>query len=258
MIISYSSHSLITFSFYFEQEQVLMICKDIQQEYYELLPDWNKYEEEDLNLLSRYIGCALGDFNNENHEREMVSLIYDQIMHFGKESDGSIYCGVIYNIIHEIPKKDENISDKNIISVPIFKIRNHSKASSYDDSADTYDIQYIDNNGRLYRDWNDYLTCNKLFDCIMVVPKNGYYEADDKFPITEESSKVLVAVHLSPACSKSAEIMNYVDKTFTCLNIGALGISVISLFTPLGPAFLLAGNINILRSIIIRCFTFEM
>lgn len=235
-----------------------MICKKIQQEYYELLPDWNKYQEEDFNLLRQYIGCALGDFNDTNHGREMVSLIYDQIMNYGKESDGSIFCGVIYNIIHEIPKKDETINDRNIMCVPIFKIRNHSKASSYDDSVVTYNIQYIDNNGRLYVDWNDYLMCNKLFECIMVVPKNGYYEADDKFPITEESSEVLVAVHWSPACSKSAEIMNYIDKIFGCLNIGALGISVLSMVIPLGSVVLLAGNINILRSIIIRFKTKKM
>ncbi|XP_047354491.1 uncharacterized protein LOC124950945 isoform X5 [Vespa velutina] len=249
-----------------------MVGRKIQQEYYELLPDWNKYDVEDLNILRQYIGYAVGYFNNEweldnsgnvesesnsvmdNHcsgneeqksvkcdgemecRREMVSSIYDQIIKYGRESDGSIFCGVIYNVIYEMPKKDKPINYDTVMQLPIFKIRNHDNLSK------EYNIQYIDNDGRLYENWDDYLTSNKLFECIMVVPKNGYYEADLDFAITEENSTVLVAVYLSPACSKNAEIVKYIDNTFSLLSVGTLGVTAVSLFTPVAPLALLAGS----------------
>ncbi|XP_035738900.1 uncharacterized protein LOC118448990 isoform X1 [Vespa mandarinia] len=257
---------------------VQMVGRKIQQEYYELLPDWNKYDVKDLNILRQYIGYALGHFNNEweldkignvesesysvmdnyysgneeqksvkcdeemNRQREMVSLIYNQIITYGRESDGSIFCGIIYNVIYEIPKKNEPINYDTVMHLPIFKIRNHDKINLHCNFSEEYNIQYIDNDGRLYKNWNDYLMSNKLFECIMVVPKNGYYEADPDFTITEENSTVLIATYLSPACSKNAEIVKYIDNTFSLLNVGALGVTAVSLFTPVAPLALLAGS----------------
>ncbi|XP_046826377.1 uncharacterized protein LOC124427469 isoform X2 [Vespa crabro] len=255
-----------------------MVGRKIQQEYYELLPDWNKYDVKNINVLRQYIGYALGHFNNEweldkignvesesnsvmdnyysgneeqksvkcdgemNRQREMVSLIYDQIIKYGRESDGSIFCGIIYNVIYEVPKKNEPINYDTVMHIPIFKIRNYDKINAHENFSKDYNTQYIDNDGRLYKNWNDYLTSNKLFECIMIVPKNGYYEADPDFTITEKNSTVLIAAYLSPACSKNAEIVKYINNTFGLLNVGALGVTVVSLFTPVTPLALLAGS----------------
>lgn len=47
---------------------MIRIAKAIQQEFYELLPDWNKYEAEDFDILRQYIGYALGNYEDERKE----------------------------------------------------------------------------------------------------------------------------------------------------------------------------------------------
>nr|XP_050855187.1 uncharacterized protein LOC127066029 [Vespula vulgaris]XP_050855188.1 uncharacterized protein LOC127066029 [Vespula vulgaris] len=235
------------------RENMIRIAKAIQQEFYELLPDWNKYEAEDFDILRQYIGYAL-DRIPENKEKsadgdeqiqyrsKMVSSIYDQITNYGKESDGSIFCSVLYNVTCEIPERSNQTANREIKYVPIFKIRNHSKVSSHDNLEEKYNIQYVDHDGRLYLNWNDYLTHNKLFPCIMVVPKNGYYEADLELDITEKSSTVLLAIHFSPVCSLNAKIVNHIDVASSVLSFGALGITALSWFTPIAPMVMLAGT----------------
>nr|KAF7417312.1 hypothetical protein H0235_011843 [Vespula pensylvanica] len=235
------------------RKNMIRIAKTIQQEFYELLPDWNKYEAEDFDILRQYIGYAL-DRIPENKEKstdgdeqiqyrsKMVSSIYDQITNYGKESDGSIFCSVLYNVTCEIPEQSNQTANREIKYIPIFKIRNHSKVSSYDDLEEKYNIQYVDHDGRLYLNWNDYLTHNKLFPCIMVVPKNGYYEADLELDITEKSSTVLLAIHFSPVCSLNTKIVNHIDVASSVLSFGALGITALSWFTPIAPMVMLAGT----------------
>ncbi|XP_015180893.1 PREDICTED: uncharacterized protein LOC107068707 isoform X2 [Polistes dominula] len=258
---------------------------EIQQKYYELLSDWTKYETQDYDILKQNIGYALfgpptelckvdnkenntNDFSSvvsyvsENAEQltkvnegvhynknamEIISLIFDQIMEYGKQSDGSIFVGVIYNIIFNVPTKKTKESNKDnvdidteeimkeIQAVPIFKIKNYCLKSSSEN------IEYIDNNGRVYIDWINYKTCNTLPACVMVIPYEGFYQPNPELEITEICSKVWVEVCFSPASSLSAQVVNTADYASSILNVGGLGITLASMFTPIGPAVALAG-----------------
>ncbi|KAI4498881.1 hypothetical protein M0802_006056 [Mischocyttarus mexicanus] len=251
---------------------------EIQQQYYELLPDWTIYGRQDYDILQQNIGYALfgpptesrnvdNTENNTNSSNLVVSyisenadqltninegirynetamkiitVIYNQIIEYGKQLDGSISCGIIYNIIFDIPAKKNVDIDKNDImreiqAVPIFKIKNCSPKSSSEN------IQYIDNNGRVYENWINYKTNNTLPACIMVIPNGGFYQPNQEFPITEISSTVWVEVCPSPASSLSAQFVTGVDTASTVLNVGGLGIAVASMLTPIGPAVALAG-----------------
>ncbi|XP_043493321.1 uncharacterized protein LOC122518442 [Polistes fuscatus] len=258
---------------------------EIQQQYYELLSDWTKYEMQDYDILKQNIGYALFGpptescqvDNVENKEidsssvvsyvlenagqltkvnegvrykkdaMKLISLIFDQIITYGKQSDESIFCGIIYNIIFNVPTKKKEVNNKenvdidteeimkDIQAVPIFKIKNYCKTSS------TENIEYIDNNGRVYEDWISYKTNNTLPDCVMVLPNGGLYQPNPEFEITEICSTVWVEVCYSPASSLSAKLVSGADTASTVLNVGGLGIALASLVTPIGPVVALAG-----------------
>ncbi|XP_014613408.1 PREDICTED: uncharacterized protein LOC106791912, partial [Polistes canadensis] len=258
---------------------------EIQQQYYELLSDWTKYEMQDYDILKQNIGyalfgpptepCQVDNMENntidsssvvsyvlKNAEEltkvnegihykkdamRLISLIFDQIIEYGKQSDESIFCGIIYNIIFNVPKEKREVSNqenadidtekimKEIQAVPIFKIKNYCTTSS------TENIEYIDNNGRVYKDWINYKTNNTLPACVMVLPNEGFYQPNPEFSITEICSTVWVEVCFSPASSLSAQLVSGADTASTILNVGGLGIALASLVTPIGPVVALAG-----------------
>jgi hypothetical protein len=83
----------------------------------------------------------------------------------------------------------------------------------------------IDNVGRVYKTWNDFLDENKLPECEMIFPKNGRYQADD-------NGNVILDKQLSPACNVSASILLAADVATTVGGLAAGGIFFAAAFIP--------------------------
>jgi hypothetical protein len=83
----------------------------------------------------------------------------------------------------------------------------------------------IDNVGRVYQTWNDFLDENKLPECEMIFPKNGRYQADD-------NGNVILDKQLSPACNVSASILLAADVATTVGGLAAGGIFFAAAFIP--------------------------
>ncbi|XP_032675401.1 uncharacterized protein LOC116846092 [Odontomachus brunneus] len=153
-------------------------------------------------------------------------------------ADKPIYFAIIYNIV-VCPKLKEEDTNFVVIPIPIFKIwRSKKTDTTKKEKAATNLIKtdeiYIDTSGRVYKDWADYKTTNNLFKCIknlitnlktdeiyiwyidtsgrvykdykinlfkciMVLPKDGLYQADPSCPITEDYSTVWLEIMESPA-----------------------------------------------------------
>lgn len=241
-----------------EFETCLSQSKEMQQEYYELLPDWIIYEKKDYELLKMNVGYALfGSPRSDSEEDDKnkmytfdekleihfskeainaMKVILKRIYDYGTMTDGSIYCGVIYNITFD--KTEHNI-------YPIFKIKNNSKAPLYkfkdSQTVSSNNVWYIDHNGRIYKNWNDYKNSNTLPPCVMVIPKDGKYQADPTSSITEISSTVWLEIIPSSACSLNSQICNKMDKASSALALGSAGISLVSLAIPVTAPIAIAG-----------------
>lgn len=101
----------------------------------------------------------------------------------------------------------------------------------------------IDHDGRMYKNWEDYLQNNKLPKCTMVYPKDGIYQCNPNYKITEQSSTVWIEVKDSPACSLKDTIVKICDNVSNVLTLSAtVGLGVTSLFTPVGPMVATAGT----------------
>ncbi|KAL6444027.1 hypothetical protein ACFW04_001757 [Cataglyphis niger] len=213
--------------------------------------------------------------NYDEKAKSIIDIIYKKICDIIKNDNTQpIYFGVIYNIIFcpkmnvqlkkkEVEKetktevseseKEEEEKDSAVSHIPIFKIRRNIqkksdtvKNSKQNENTKTeieedYEIWYIDICGRVYENWTDYIKNNNLPPCTMVVPKDGVYQADLSYPVTEDNSTVWLEVIDSPACALTTRICNKMDIVSTIAGFGTAGLGVASLFTPLAPAVIATG-----------------
>ncbi|XP_028048403.2 uncharacterized protein LOC105832085 isoform X1 [Monomorium pharaonis] len=213
-----------------------------------------------------------------NQAKKVIDKIYEQICKCTIETDDTeqIYFSIIFNLIFRSktnvkPKKEvkkkvkkeakaeikekakEDKKELLIVNpVPIFKIRksvqNNFKTTKSIEQENTpiadeiqYETWYIDTNARVYKTWADYKKNNNLPQCTMVVPKDGFYQADPDYPITEEYSTVWLEIMDSPACTWKAKICNGIDIASSVIGIGTVGLGVASLLTPLAPVVIVSG-----------------
>ncbi|OAD53133.1 hypothetical protein WN48_10763, partial [Eufriesea mexicana] len=172
---------------------------------------------------------------------KVIDDIYQKIIKFGRDTAcDTIYVGIIFNVIFvQISLKEANEmnnelnkENNNITLVPIFKIKTKMRG-----------IWYIDNEGRTYKTWKDYVTNNTLPQCTMILPKGGLYQCNPNDKVTEYNSTVWIEILDSPACTVKNKVLKNVDIATNTLAICSLGIGAASIFTPVGPVVLTAGLI---------------
>jgi len=213
------------------------------------------------------------DYNEE--QKVIINKIYEKICVCVEENNSQpIYFGVIYNVIifeecvnsekenqpkQQVDNKEENeteqtdVTKKNnlpISSFPIFTIRKNIKKQSdttntATDDETSYETWYLDTATRVYKDWSDYKINNTIPECIMILPKDGCYQADESKPITEDYSTVWLETMDSPACSLTTKLCKGLDIASTVVGIGGIGLCLASMFTPVGPVIGAAGKSSI-------------
>ena len=242
-----------------------------QQNYYELLSDWNEYDSQNPHILKNCIGISLfglpkedknksftsmidASFLYEENEMKKIEKVYNKILEYGIQNteERKILCGLVYNIVitkeamkvvGDKIKKGENFKGDTLMQylqpIPIFKVLKNIKEKAKP-NAIKVEVYYIDCNARVYKSWTDYLTTNILPPCIMVVPHDGAYQGNEEKQWTDEMSYVWTDVHMSPASKK--KLVNVIDITSSVIGLGSLGVSVIALFNPIGAGVAAAGN----------------
>lgn len=205
-------------------------------------------------------------------DEENICKVYEVVCEFGKgrgiNAEGctckrtdaeSIYYCLIYNITFrtrdnseasegKIEKKKDEEEKKNkvkkenkkknkeeikLCQYPIFKIKRHVYDKEKKECS--YEIRYIDTYCRIYKDWESYKETNVLPRCTMVLPKDGFYQPDASYEITEEYSRVWLEIVDSPACSTASTVLNHIDYVSNVLSVVGLGLCACSIFTPVGP-----------------------
>ncbi|KAK1129990.1 hypothetical protein K0M31_019679 [Melipona bicolor] len=255
-----------------EKGEKIKLAKEYHQCYYELLPDWFQYDSDDYEIIRHKIGYAMFGIpeivddteipttsendtlvnNNQNnvcnkivYDKTMckiIDTIYQQIIKFGRDNaNNTIYLGIIFNVVilHAAQKQSNKKDDKsneesdNMCIVPIFKLK-----------TVTLGISYIDNEGRLYKTWKDYITNNRLPQCTMILPKAGLYQYDPNYKVTEYISTVWVEILDSPACNVKNKVFKGIDIAANTMSVAtSLGLGTATLLTPIAPVVFTAGLI---------------
>lgn len=227
-----------------------------------------RYRTKKLNVDANIIDIEDYDEKAKN----VINIIYSKICEHAVENDctKTIYISIIYNVIYKLAKeadekkeeKDETTAEKDevnedvklplVIAIPIFKIWKTvlnkteielAKEMETDGSLTlSYEKSYLDIGGRVYKSWIDYLQNNKLPECIMVVPKDGWYQADPSYEVTENSSTVWLEFIDSPACALTERLCHTMDIVSNFVGASIIGLNIAALFTPLAPAVALTGR----------------
>lgn len=278
------------FVFCSEKAKLLLTARECQQNYYEILSDWNRYELNDRGYLKDFIGYALvgppnyrepkdgggaddAHFSYDKKQCEAIDMIYDKVITYGhgEQSNGIILCGIVYNVIYnkeqslnakkkaekdkkKLESKQEKTKDDvlkpeaQVYPVPVFRVRKYrslvmTKEKEAAKVSDVEQIYYIDNAGRVYNGFSDYLQNNTLPKCTMVVPKDGRYQADpvlskvtdfEKQNINDFVSSVWIEVHQSPASNMTSKVLLGGDIASTVVTLGCMGVGIAAMLTPVG------------------------
>ncbi|XP_043281342.1 uncharacterized protein [Venturia canescens] len=113
-------------------------------------------------------------------------------------------------------------------------------------------IYYIDNDGRVYKGFKDYLDNNTLPKCTMVYPKDGKYQMNlvsfkhRKHP--RKNGEFITDVWLehrqSPADNLASKVLKGGDIATTIISFASLGVGIAAMFTPIGPIAAIAGGVG--------------
>ena len=147
----------------------------------------------------------------------------------------------------KLVQKDEDTikPEAQIYPVPVFKVRTYTKVQveNEKEKVPTEKIYYIDNGGRVYEDFLDYLKNNKLPESTMVLPKDGRYQMDPascekydltKFNLDEIVTKVWIEVHESPASRLKAKVLEGGDIATTVAAVASMSVGLAAMVTPVG------------------------
>uniref|UniRef100_A0A2A4JDE4 DUF4781 domain-containing protein n=1 Tax=Heliothis virescens TaxID=7102 RepID=A0A2A4JDE4_HELVI len=240
----------------------------IQQEYYENLGDcdWVKYEKSNRNYLLQNVAFALfggpsyeGELSevedNQNahlegytsRQKEQVMKVYEKLCEQSKYShnDDDIVLSVLL-IVCAKPKplkfyqiQPSNYwldlhekTDSDMWCTAVFRVRKCIPTTVGMKSCRVY----IDENARVYHDWDSYLTNNTLPKCVIIVPENGEYTGT--LLEGEGTFAVKLTVAPSPTLGIKARVLSTVDTASTVASIGAIGVIGVAAFTPVAPVVL--------------------
>lgn len=240
----------------------------IQQEYFENLSDcdWIKYEKSNRNYLLQNVAFALfggpsceGELSDltstqsahlegySTRQKAQVMRVYEKLCDQSKytQNDEDIVMSVLLVVcakpkavkFYQLEPSDYwiDLHQKNDIDIwctAVFRVRKCIPTTVGSKPCRVY----IDENARVYHDWDSFLTNNTLPKCVIIVPENGEYTGT--LIEGEEAFAVKLTVAPSPTLGVKARVLSSVDTASTVASIGAIGVLGVAAFTPVGPAVL--------------------
>lgn len=209
--------------------------------------DYDRFEHNQHQFLKSKIGFALdGPPKEEKGYPKTTEKLIDKIYNAIKETSEKIAeykdvieIAVIYNCTEPLPKEKLGLSKKypdynpetDIRPVPIFILR---KCRGSENPCRIF----IDDTGRVYQTWEQYLKKNKLPERKMTLPLNGRY--------TVENDEVLLEQHLSPACQLDSKLLQLGDAVGMVAGLASGAVFVIALIpaVTIGPAFVVSAMVG--------------
>ncbi|KDR18844.1 hypothetical protein L798_07290 [Zootermopsis nevadensis] len=193
-------------------------AKEEQQWYYELFGDrdWDSYKEVEMEYLERNVGHAIygppeklpdertnGNTGYETEELEHIRKVCATIKKHGRNlskcNDSDILMSVIFVCL--------NVEERSR-RVAVFRIPRYDP----EDKSKQCLNQFVDQNCRVYEDWDDFLSNNLLPKCTYCYPAGGVYDGD-------ENDKVLLGFGETPASKAVSKVFSVLDTASTVVTV---------------------------------------
>ncbi|XP_072397359.1 uncharacterized protein [Diabrotica undecimpunctata] len=207
--------------------------------------DYDSFAFDEHHLLKKKIGFAwFGQPNQETGngydeaQNSQIDKVFNAILKHNNlyaEYQDQIEVAVIYVVLEpthtqavDRRREDPNYNPRTDISpIPIFVLRKCRV-----ERGEACRI-FIDHDGRVYSNWQNYLTNNKLPESVMVLPKNGRYQV--------ENDRVLLEKHETPSCGVLNTVLRGGDRISAVTGIGSGALMIAGAVTSVIGAPVLLG-----------------
>ncbi|GLV40920.1 uncharacterized protein CBL_08494 [Carabus blaptoides fortunei] len=213
-----------------------MESSSVQQNFYDNLGnrDFDCFRESDQKYLKLKIAYTLygpptkADVLNNITTDFTAAQCYDKVQNakingilttiktYSKynEDPNETIVSFLFNCCEPLKKAKSTENGANISCYPVYKVRTCTGSPTGNNCC-----VFVDDQKRVYKNWQNYLDTNKIPKARMCVPQDGKYQGD-------ENNKVLLTHRVSPACHLVERVKRGADVTTTVASLLSGGIAV--------------------------------
>ncbi|XP_018784935.1 PREDICTED: uncharacterized protein LOC108966469 isoform X2 [Bactrocera latifrons] len=189
---------------------------------------WDLLSKEQSGMLKDKLNNLIPDQEKGNRKIvEMRKIIFDSVWAQRKYTNRNSLSAIIYVFVSDCDRKELAINAKKFSCHPVFRTR---KCTTDGDSSHCCMI-FIDELGRVYKNWKTYLANNELPSGLMIAPLNGIYT-------TDYNGHVQLEVHPTPNGSAAKQLLGVADTATAVAGFGAATIPLAAMMMTVAPALI--------------------
>ncbi|XP_004525226.1 uncharacterized protein LOC101448794 isoform X2 [Ceratitis capitata] len=193
---------------------------------------WDLLSKDQSTVLKKKIKQLIPDQERGNTKiAEMRNAIFSSVWAQRKYTNYNSLSAIIYVLVTKCNTKIKALNSENFSCHPVFRTR---KCIDDDNSSNCCMI-FVDEFGRVYRNWKTYISDNDLPEGLMVAPRNGVYTIDD-------DGKVQLEVHTTPNGGDGRKLIGFTDSATAVAGLGAAAVPIAGMMITVAPAVLLGAG----------------
>ncbi|XP_034101750.1 uncharacterized protein LOC117566366 [Drosophila albomicans] len=221
--------------------------REVQQSFAESLgfgneTIWDLLSNEQSKILKKKIRILIPDPEKNDKQCAVFArirqTIFDAVWEQRKYTNRQSLTSIFYVLVAtDETNEDDAINSKKWSCHPVFRARRC--VSDINGRSVDCCLIYVDENGRVYQNWESYVTSNQLPEGIMVTPPRGVYN------LTLRGDVILQSMP-TPASSTESKVLGALDITLAVGGLGAAAVPIAGLaFTVAAPVMLVAGAVGL-------------
>ncbi|XP_034481897.1 uncharacterized protein LOC117787464 isoform X2 [Drosophila innubila] len=197
-------------------------------------------------VLQQKIANLIGDNETKKVKKSLIrqrQQVFDNVWRQRKYTNDVLLSAIIYVLVTDETDPELAIRSNSFSCHPVIRTRkcvidNASDSDSYNDNSNGCCMIFIDEQGRVYANWRQYVYNNTLPRGTMIAPSQGIYRLTNG-----EDNGVHLMVHATPASRVKYKILKASDKVATVGGLVA-GVPVAAaLAVPVAPPLLLGATL---------------
>ncbi|XP_060658370.1 uncharacterized protein LOC132792871 isoform X1 [Drosophila nasuta] len=221
--------------------------REVQQSFAESLgfgneTIWDLLSNEQSKILKKKIRILIPDPEKNDKQCAVFArirqTIFDAVWEQRKYTNRQSLTSIFYVLVAtDETNEDDAINSTKWSCHPVFRARRC--VSDINGRSVDCCLIYVDENGRVYQNWESYVTSNQLPEGIMVTPPRGVYN------LTLRGEVILQSMP-TPASSTESKVLGALDITLAVGGLGAAAVPIAGLaLTVAAPVMLVAGAVGL-------------
>ncbi|KAH8380120.1 hypothetical protein KR009_009093 [Drosophila setifemur] len=186
-----------------------------------------------LKLKIEQLICTNETKNIKYLERQREQL-FRNVWQQRRYTNGTLLSAIIYVLVTPDMDPESALHSTNYSCHPVFRTRRCMKG----ENSESCCMIFVDEHGRVYANWEQYVFRNNLPKGLMIAPSQGVYTFTD-----EEEPGVQLMVHPTPQSAGKYRLLNAGDKVATLGGLVATVPVAAALAIPVAAPLVVAGTV---------------